>query len=218
MNTIYVYIIIAIVILVYLVMDEAKRENMDATEAIQTISTMYNNNLLITNGIQLGDKMRIVSGKDHVTNDTWLRVMNSAGTGYGPGVAVSSLHSEGDIGAQNITSRGNITGVNVNSGTLNAEQLVTKSIDLPPSETQSKIGKYTMINGFLMRERNGRSYNGCDYGEFPTSTDTIDCAKKCLEKFPLTNYAQRSTSGKCWCKWSGCGVNDNKEFATIDIV
>ena len=42
-------------------------------------------------------KMRIVSGQDFKGNDNYLRIMNGAGTGLGPGIEASGLLSKGEL-------------------------------------------------------------------------------------------------------------------------
>jgi hypothetical protein len=89
-------ILIIILLLIFCNKSYENQTNTPATtnEALQYIGDMYNQGMIQTNAIKLGNKMKITSGNDFTNkNDSWLRIMNHGGNGYGPGIAASNLFS-----------------------------------------------------------------------------------------------------------------------------
>ncbi len=103
--------------------------------------------------------------------------------------------------------------VSLSPDVLQTKELVigdTKNIPEPnPSKRTDSI---TIKDGRIVTFIPNRNYPGCDYG-FINSIDAEDCAKKCRETYPRTNYAVSSLDGKnCFCKWSGCMANDVPDY------
>jgi len=87
-----------------------------------------------------------------------------------------------------------------NIQTLNAQTLSTQSV------------KGNMItDGRFISFIPGRNYPGCDYERIQSVPDKTSCLTQCGAKYgaKLGKTVYDAVGKNCWCKWDGCGADDN---------
>jgi len=181
------YIVVIIFIIVFIICTQTK-EHLDDTEAIKSVASMYNNNLVRTNELLIGNNTRFIEGKDQ-----WTGVMNGEGKEFGNGIAASAFSADKDI-----TAKGNlnISGkLNISSPTGPIKH-TDKGLEIGSPQHQVKIKHkpYVIKAGF----------DGGDHFNWSTSKISEQEAINICKSDPRCDRI--GTNGdRYWFKW----VNNN---------